>query len=286
MIKPSKTALLCGLFFLLLATLAWVSGQRDKGNESCMVDGTSLLPISRVSIQSTDGDISLFCSLCCARTWLDAHQEVATDLKTGKGSITVVDEISGLEIDATLAYYVESNDYSRKENRCRSHVFSDKQAASKYLRKSGGRELQGYLAGLGPKLSWAADFTLPDMEGRQVRLSDFRGKIVFLRFFSMKNPFVKQDFTDLQIAQERFQDKGFTVLAVSVEDTKKDVERLLKELRITFPVLVDFDGKIADSYQITGFPTGFLLDPSGIVDSSTIGEVTADVLAPFLHSLR
>lgn len=286
MAKPFKKTLLCGLFFVLLAALAWISGQSDQSNESCLIDGTSLLPISRVSIQSASGETSLFCSLCCARTWLDAHKEIVAELNAGKGSITVVDEISGLEIDATLAYYVESDEYSRKENRCRSHVFSDKQTAATYLRKIKGREQPGYLAGLGPKLSWAANFTLPDIQKRQISLADFRGKIVFLRFFSMKNPFVKKDFADLQIAQDRFQNQGFTVLAVSVEDTKEDVEKLLKELKITFPVLLDFNGRIADNYQITGFPTGFLLDPSGIVDSSTIGEVTADVLAPFLHSLR
>jgi peroxiredoxin len=284
--KSIKTALLCGLFLLLLAALSWVSGQNDKKGESCLVDGTSLLPISRVSIQPPSGEVLLFCSLCCAHTWLDAHKEVLADLNSGNGGITVVDEVSGLEIDATLAYYIESDEYSRKENKCRNHVFADKQVASKYLRKTEGREQSGYLAGLGPKLSWATDFNLPDMQDMPVRLTDFRGKVVFLRFFSMKNPFVKKDFTDLQIAQKRFQNQGFTVLAVSVEDTKKDVEKLIKELNITFPVLLDPEGKVADTYQITGFPTGFLLDPSGIVDSSSIGEVTADILAPFLHALR
>ncbi len=284
--KSIKTALFIGIFFLLLTALAWLSGQRDQGHENCLVDGTSLLPISRVSIQSAAGETSLFCSLCCARTWLIEHEELAADLNAGKGNITLVDELSGLEIDATLAYFVESDEYSRNENKCRSHVFSDKQAAAAYLRKTKGREMPGYLAGLGPKLSWAADFTLSDLQDKNISLSDFRGKIVFLRFFSLKNPFVKKDFTDLQIAQERFKDQRFTVLAVSVEDRKEEVIKLLEELNITFPVLFDPQGKVADDYQITGFPTGFLLDPSGIVDSSSIGEVTADVLAPFLHSLR
>lgn len=284
--KNLKTALLCGLFFVVLAGLAWISSQSDQTTESCLVDGTSLLPISRVSIQSASGETSLFCSICCARTWLDAHTKIVAELNAGKGSITLVDEISGIEIDATLAYFVKSNEYSRKENKCQIHVFSDKQAASKYLRKTDGLEQAAYLADIGPKLSWAADFTLPDMQGKQINLSDFQGKIVFLRFFSLKNPFVKNDFSDLQIAQERFSDLGFTVVAVSVEDNKSDVETLLKELKITFPVLLDPEGKVADNYKITGFPTGFLLDPSGIVDSSSIGEVTADVLAPFLHSLQ
>jgi peroxiredoxin len=285
--KVRKTILLSGLFFLTLAILAWFSGQdSNREKESCLVDGTSLLPISRVSIQSASGEVSLFCSLCCARTWLDAHTETAAELNEGKGSITLVDEISGIEMDAPLAYFVENNEYSRKENKCRIHVFSDKQAASTYLRKTKGHEIPGYLAGLGGRLSWATDFSLPDSQNNTISLSDFRGKIVFLRFLSLKNPFVKKDLANLQIAQERFENQGFTVLAVSVEDKKEDVVNLLKELKITFPVLLDLEGKVADNYQITGFPTGFLLDPSGIVDSSSIGEVTADVLAPFLHSLR
>jgi peroxiredoxin len=284
--KTIKTVIPCGLFLLTLAIFSWLSGHSKTETEVCLVDGTSLLPISRVSIQSASGEVSLFCSLCCARTWLDTHKETEADLNAGKGSISLVDEISGIEMDATLAYFVESDEYSREENKCRSHVFSDKQAASAYLRKTEGKEIPGFLAGLGPKLSWAADFTLPDIQGNQTSLSDFHGKIIFLRFFSLKNPFVKKDLSDLQIAQERFKNRNFTVLAVSVEDKTEEVTKLLTEHGITFPVLLDTDGKIADTYQITGFPTGFLLDPSGIVDSSSIGEVTADVLAPFLHSLR
>lgn len=284
--KPTKTVLLCALFFLTLLLLAWLSTQTKRGNEKCLVDGTTLLPISRVSVQSSTGEISLFCSLCCARTWLDQHRELSAELHEGKSGITVVDEISGHEIDASLAYYIESDDYSRRENRCRTHVFSDKQAASKYLRKTGGRERPGYLGGLGQKLTWAADFQLLDMEDRLQSLSQQRGKIVFLRFFSLKNPFLKQDLTDLQIAQDRFQEQHFTVLAVSVENRREDVMALIQELQISFPVLSDPDGKTADSYQITGFPTGFLVDQSGIVESSSVGEVTADVLAPFIHSLR
>ncbi|RUM46338.1 MAG: hypothetical protein DSY80_02310 [Desulfocapsa sp.] len=284
--KQQKTKLFSALFFLLLLAFAFLSGRSERSDETCLLDGTSLLPISRVAIRTDDGKDNLFCSLCCARTWLEAHAEIAEQIREGNAAITVVDELSGIEIDASLAYFIESNEYSRKENKCRSHVFSDKQSASKYLRKTGGREQAGYLAGIGLKLSRAADFSLSDTQGTQISLSDFRGRAVFLRFFSLRNPFVKQDLTDLQQAQKRFQEQNFTVVAVSVEDNKEEVTALVQELGINFPVLLDPVGKVADLYQITGFPTGFLLDPLGVVDSSSIGEVTADVLAPFLHSLR
>lgn len=71
-----------------------------------------------------------------------------------------------------------------------------------------------------------------------------------------------------------------------MEDPKEEVATIMQELEISFPVLLDTDGKIADQYQVTGFPTGYLLDKSGIVDSSSIGEVSADVLTPFLHALQ
>jgi len=250
------------------------------------VDGTGIIPITRVALVDTEGEEFLFCSLCCAKTWLKSHATLIPQLLDGSASLTVVDEISGEKLDASLAYWIQSNEYSRKENRCTSHVFSDKQAASKYLRQHQGQELPGYLAGLGLQLSWAENFTLNDAAGEPHSLSDYQGKIVFLRFWSLQNPFVKTDLRNLQEAHNRFQNQDFTVVAVNVADTHEDVVQFINKVAITFPVLLDPDGKIADRYQITGFPTGFLLDKSGIVDSSTIGELTADVLEPFLYSLR
>lgn len=266
--------------------IAFFSVKSRQGSESCRLDGTGIIPITRVVLVDESGEESLFCSLCCAKTWIDNHPDLSVQLKEGKANLTLVDEISGLEIDSSLAYWVESNQYSRLENKCRVHVFSDKQAASKYLRLHQGQELPGYLAGQGLQLSWAADFVLDDLSGQQRSLSDFRGKVVFLRFWSLKNPFVETDLQNLQEAHERFAEQDFVVVAVNVEDKREEVVELAERLQIGFPILLDPDGTIADRYQVTGFPTGFLLDQSGIVDSSSIGELTADILAPFLYSLR
>lgn len=284
--SPGKRLFPTILFFLVLVLIAWFSGQNRQSSETCRVDGTGIVPITRVVLIDEKGEESLFCSLCCAKTWLTGHEELIPQLAAGKASLTVVDEISGQEIDASLAYWIKSKEYSRQENRCQNHVFSDKQAASKHLRQHQGEELPGYLAGQGLTLSWAADFTLDDIHGQPHNLSEYRGKIVFLRFWSLKNPFVETDLTNLQEAHDRFQEQGFTVVAVNVEDKRDEVIQFVNRLALPFPVLLDPDGTIADRYQVTGFPTGFLLDQSGIVDSSTIGELTADVLEPFLYSLR
>ncbi len=273
-------------FLLLLVLIAYFSEKSRESDEFCRLDGTGIVAISRVVLVDESGEEYLFCSLCCTASWLLNHPELSHQLENGKAHLTVVDELSGQEIDASLAYWVESNEYSRAENKCRVHVFSDKQSASKYLRRHQGQEFPGYLAGLGRELSWAEDFILGDLGGQQRSLSDYRGKIVFLRFWSLKNPFVEKDLQNLKEAHERFGEQGFVVVAVNVEDEREKVSDLIDRLGINFPILLDLDGHVADSYQVTGFPTGFLLDRSGIVDSSSIGEVTADVLAPFLYSLR
>ena len=274
------------IFFLVLVLIAWFSSQSSRTNETCRVDGPEIIPITRVALVDEKGEESLLCSLCCAKIWLESHEELGKQLQSGTATLTVVDEISALEVDASLAYWVKSKEYSRQENKCQSHVFSDKQAASKYLRQHQGKELPGYLAGLGLHLSWADDFTLQDIQDTPHSLSEYQGKIVFLRFWSLKNPFVETDLKSLQEAHDKFAEQGFIVVTVNVEDTKEDVVQFVKGLGVSFPVLLDPDGKVADQYQITGFPTGFLLDRSGIVDSSTVGELTADVLEPFLYSLR
>ncbi len=284
--KPLNKLFLIILFFLVLILIAWLSGKNRQASETCRLDGTRIVPITRVALVDSNGEEFLFCSLCCAKNWLDKHKEVLPELNNGKASLTVVDEISGQEIDVSLAYWVQSESYSRRENKCQVHVFSDKQAAARYLRQHQGKELPGYLAGLGLQLSWAADFTLENIHGKGQSLSGYQGKIVFLRFWSLKNPFVATDLQNLQEAHERFQKQGFTVVAVNVEDAREDVVRFMETLAVSFPVLLDPDGTVADLYQVTGFPTGFLLDQSGIVESSTVGELTADVLEPFIFSLR
>ncbi|MCK5196318.1 MAG: TlpA family protein disulfide reductase [Desulfobulbaceae bacterium] len=273
------------LFFIIVILIAVFSEKLQQPNEQCVVDGTGIVPISRVEIIRTDGKKEIFCSLCCAKTWIDNHKQVALALQNGKARLTVVDEISGTPVDSSLAYWVESDQFSRQENRCRVHVFKEKKDASRHVRKFNGKEKIGYLAGLGKQLAWAENFHAGDLAGYEHSLQDYRGKVIFLRFWSSANPFVETDLKNLQEVQNRFEKSGFTVLAVNVEDTKKKAAEIIQKIQVSYPVLLDPRGEIADLYQVAGFPTGFLIDRSGIVEESTIGEITADIMEPLLYPL-
>ncbi len=270
------------LFICLLALIALAARRWQRPRETCAYDGTSVQPITRVELTMADKKKLVFCSTCCAHAWLRHHPDFAKKLDQGQGSLLVVDEVSGQQLDSSLAYWVESDLFSRPENRCRVHVFKDKEAAARHLLAHHGRERRGYLAGRGRKLSWAKDFLARNLEGKAIHLHDFQGKIVFIRFWSSENPFYRKDLRQLQQAYARFSRHGFVVLAIDVEEVPAKVVSAIAGLGLTYPVLLDPNGTIADSYGVTGYPTGYLLDRAGIVEKSVVGEITAELMQPLI----
>jgi len=165
------------------------------------------------------------------------------------------------------------------------HVFKKDHDAAAHIRVHGGRELPGYLSGLGEQLPWATPFAAVDLQGKEQQLSDFRGKVVFLRFWNTANPFTATDLADLQRAQELFQEQGFSVIAINVEQDLQRVTDFTKDLGLSYPVLLDPRGTIADRYGVSGYPTGFILDRSGVIVNRVIGELPPEVMKPLLFPL-
>jgi peroxiredoxin len=136
----------------------------------------------------------------------------------------------------------------------------------------------------------ATDFTQPDINGRSVKLSDFRGKYVLVDFWASwcgpcraENPFVLA-------AYKKYKDKGFTVLGVSWDepDTKKAWLKAIKDDGLTWTQVSDLKGsKNAAStlYGITMIPLNILIDPSGkIVARNVKDKVLDDTLNQLLGS--
>ncbi len=119
----------------------------------------------------------------------------------------------------------------------------------------------------------ARDFTYPDLQGRDVKLSDFYGKkVVLLNVWATWCTSCKKELPTVQRLYERFKGDDFEVLAVSIDALgKKAVEPFMKKLGLTFPALIDTSGSIQLLYGTTGVPESFIIDKKGRIAYVEIG---------------
>ena len=102
----------------------------------------------------------------------------------------------------------------------------------------------------------APNFTLTDLSGKQVSLSDFKGRPVLINFFATWCTPCRQEMPDLQALYDAQKDKGLVVLAVNLtnQDSAKDVAQYVKDLKLTFPTVLDTSGSVASSYRVGPIP--------------------------------
>lgn len=124
----------------------------------------------------------------------------------------------------------------------------------------------------------AYDFYLEDMDGNFVSLSDFRGKKVFLSFWTSWCPHCQAEMPHLQEFAEENED--VVVLGVNVtssESSLDNVKGFVDEFGLTFPNLYGTDD-ITNLYDVEFLPTSYFIDSNGVVNESVIGTVTKDIL--------
>jgi cytochrome c biogenesis protein CcmG/thiol:disulfide interchange protein DsbE len=119
----------------------------------------------------------------------------------------------------------------------------------------------------------APDFELPDLSDKTMRLSDFRGKVVFLNFWATWCKPCREEMPSMEVLYKNFEREGLVVLAVSIDrvTTKKDIPPFVKSLSLTFPVLVDSWGKTDKRYKLMGVPETYIIDQQGVLREKIIG---------------
>jgi peroxiredoxin len=119
----------------------------------------------------------------------------------------------------------------------------------------------------------APDFTIPDLEGKDVSLSDFRGKVVLLNFWATTCGPCKAEMPSLHDIYNEFKNRGLVVLAISVEAQEKPVRVFISEKKYSFPVLLDKEREVYfDTYALLGLPVTIIVDRKGEMVDRIIGE--------------
>lgn len=132
----------------------------------------------------------------------------------------------------------------------------------------------------------AVDFELEDQYGNIHRLEDYRGKTIFLNFWATWCPPCKAEMPDIQKLYEKSATEGedaVIVLGVAApnmgqEGSEEEIAAFMEEKGYTYPVLMDTEGELFNSYGIMSFPTTFMIDRDGNVFGYVSGMLSADMM--------
>lgn len=121
---------------------------------------------------------------------------------------------------------------------------------------------------------YAQDFELETLEGETIKLSDLKGKKVFINFWATWCTYCEKEMPDFQKFYDKYKDEGFILLGVDVGESKSKVQKFVDDINIDFPILLDTDSQTARNYGIRSFPTTIAVNEEGIVVVAKIGMMT------------
>ena len=115
------------------------------------------------------------------------------------------------------------------------------------------------------------DFSLVNLDAKIVQFSDYRGKIVFLNFWATWCAPCRIEMPAMQKLYDKYKNKDFAMVAVSLKESGKEVRSFFKENKLTFTALVDPKGKVAQTYRVISIPTTLIVDKNGLIIGYAIG---------------
>jgi peroxiredoxin len=117
----------------------------------------------------------------------------------------------------------------------------------------------------------APDIVGTDPDGKPIRLTDFRGRVVFLNFWATWCVPCRLEMPAMERIYREFKGRGFVVLAVNVQEGPGAVRAFVRELKLTFPVVLDRKGEAAIAYAVRGLPATYLIDRDQVIVGRAIG---------------
>lgn len=136
----------------------------------------------------------------------------------------------------------------------------------------------------------APDFTLVDQFGEEHKLSDYKGKVVFLNFWATWCPPCREEMPDIEALYKEYGENSEDLIILSVANPKtkdnpnnndktiEEVTKFMEDNGYSYPTLMDTTGDVLLQYYITAFPTTFMIDREGRVIGYASGALTKDIM--------
>lgn len=136
----------------------------------------------------------------------------------------------------------------------------------------------------------APDFKLKTLDGKEVKLSDYRGKKVILNFWATWCPPCKEEIPQMeQYYKKQAKEDHVEILAVNLTKADKDkkyIQEFAKSYDITYPILLDEEGKQQEQYEIVTIPTTYFIDAKGKIQKKIIGPMDQKMMSQAITTLK
>ncbi len=120
----------------------------------------------------------------------------------------------------------------------------------------------------------APDFTITDVDGKEMTLSNLQDQIVLLNFWGTWCGPCRREMPEFQKAYEEWAESGFVILAIAYNDTEAAIRDFRDEFGLSFPLALDASGEINDSYAVQTRPSSYIIGRDGLIWTKHFGIMT------------
>ncbi|GFP75737.1 TlpA family protein disulfide reductase [Clostridium fungisolvens] len=132
----------------------------------------------------------------------------------------------------------------------------------------------------------AIDFKLKTRDGKEVSLSELKGKNVFINFWATWCPYCVQEMPEIEKLYQETKNSDLIILGIDIGEDNDTVRDFLNKNKLNFNILFDYDESVATNYNITALPTSLFIDKNGTIIKKKIGPMTLDEMKSYINLLK
>lgn len=129
------------------------------------------------------------------------------------------------------------------------------------------------------------DFTAAGLDGKAIRLSDFKGQPIWLNFWATWCPPCRAEIPDINAVYGEYAPKGLAIVALSLGEDADTVREYVEKAQMRFTIGLDSRRDIAAIYRVAGIPTHIFIDRDGVIRDVQIGGMSRDTMRKKLEKI-
>ncbi len=130
----------------------------------------------------------------------------------------------------------------------------------------------------------AGQFHFADLQGKEQRLADYKGKWVLVNFWATWCPPCLEEIPDLVDLYNDRKDKDFAIIGIAMSSSRDSVMELTKQMDMSYPVVMGNDRMAAQFGKIEALPTSFLFDPEGKLVGYQPGAISRKAIENYINT--